>query len=222
MIGVFVMSAVFHLFCNCSLVFLDRLNLMRVVLAFSLLLIFTRMEVLGGPPSSPNSGPEIGSQVSSFYVRAVTGPQAGKTVCYVCRNGDRPVIMVFLRQLSPEASRLLKRIDIFVNDHRADGLRCFVVLLSDSQQKDSALLQTIAFDEKIELPLTIANKSLIGPTTRNLAPESDVSVVLYHRLKVVDLLTYDAGKCNDHACDTVISATEELLRDNSTRGRDSP
>ena len=43
--------------------------------------------------SSAASG-KVGDEVPSFYVRTVTGPLAGKSVCYVCRHGDRPVAMV--------------------------------------------------------------------------------------------------------------------------------
>ncbi len=51
--------------------------------------------------SSTASG-KVGEEVPSFYVRTVTGPLAGKSVCYVCRHGDRPVVMVLLRELGPE------------------------------------------------------------------------------------------------------------------------
>src|SRR5690349_11031952 len=100
----------------------------------------------------------VAEEVPSFYVRAVTGPLAGKSVCYVCRNGDRPVVAVMLRELTPETTALLKDLDRTVNQHRADGLRCFAVLVTDSPQRDSARLQTLAFDEKIDLPLTLVSE----------------------------------------------------------------
>src|SRR4029079_15241118 len=90
--------------------------------------------IRGGEPAnqiaSPlASGPKVGEKVSTFYVRAVTGPLKSKSVCYVRRNGDRPVVMLFIRQITPELKTLLKGIDAEVDRSRASGLRSFGVFL---------------------------------------------------------------------------------------------
>ena len=156
------------------------------------------------------SGPEVGSTVVSFYVRAVTGPFAGKSVCYVCRNGDRPVVIVFLREIGPDATRLLKQLDATVNLHRAEGLRCFVVLFSEASQRDSARLQTLAFDEKLDIPLTLATETLSGAMTKNIAPNVVATVVLYEHLKVIDQFSYRPGECDEAACNAVTTAAKQL------------
>jgi hypothetical protein len=161
------------------------------------------------------SGPEIGSEVSSFYVRAVTGPLAGKSVCYVCRNGDRPVVMIFLRDLNADVSRLLKQLDTTVNRHRADGLRCFVVLLGEASQKDAARLQTLAFDEKLDLPLTLAGESLTGGGLQNLHPDADITAVLYDNRKVTASFAFGPGECDAAACKTVVNAAIALAETSS-------
>jgi hypothetical protein len=43
------------------------------------------------------SGPKTGSTINQFFVRAVTGPHRNRSVCYVCRYGSRPVVMVLLQ-----------------------------------------------------------------------------------------------------------------------------
>jgi hypothetical protein len=173
--------------------------------------------VSGELPPALKSGPEPGTTVSSFYVRAVTGSLAGKSVCYVCRNGDRPVVIVFLRDLDADATRLMKRLDATVNQHRADGLRCFVVLFSESSQKDSARLQTIAFDEKLDIPLTLATETLTGPMTRSIAAEATATVVFYDQLKVTECLSYRKGECDDTACKAVVTAAEQLAKRSSQK-----
>src|SRR5262245_44631175 len=102
------------------------------------------------------SGLKVGEKVPTFYVRAVTGPLKNKSVCYVCRNGDRPVVMLFVRQITPELKKLLKRIDGEVDEHRAAGLRSFGVFVANDSKEVLPQVQTLAFDEKINLPLTIA------------------------------------------------------------------
>ena len=50
------------------------------------------------------SGLAAGKEVPSFFVRAITGPQMNRSVCFVCRNGDRPVVMVMMRRLESGSS----------------------------------------------------------------------------------------------------------------------
>src|SRR5262245_11499857 len=92
-------------------------------------------------------GLRVGDKVPTFYVRAITGPLKNKSVCYVCRNGDRPVVMVLVRETSPELAKLLKGIDEQVDRHRADGLRSFGVFLAQDSQQLLPKVQTLAFDE---------------------------------------------------------------------------
>jgi hypothetical protein len=186
-------------------------------------MLSTVMSALSDEPLPPlKSGPAIGSEVTSFYVRAVTGPLAGKSVCYVCRNGDRPVVMVFLRELGTDTTRLLKRLDTTVNEHRAQGLRCFVVLLGESVRRDGAQLQTLAFDEKLDLPLTLAGESMTGANLTNITPDAAITVVLYDHLKVTERFSYRTGECNDSACRIVIAAAERLAQPPGERGVSAP
>lgn len=162
--------------------------------------------------SAGGVGSDGGSnEVPSFYVRAVTGPLAGKSVCYVCRNGDRPVVIVLLRELGPESTALLKDLDRTVNRHRAEGLRCFAVLLSDTAQRDSARLQTLAFDEKIDLPLTVAGETIVQGSTLAFPRESAVCVVAYQDRQVVHRYAFKSGNCDAAARREILAATERML-----------
>jgi hypothetical protein len=164
-----------------------------------------------GSTASAGSSDGASNEVPSFYVRAVTGPLAGKSVCYVCRNGDRPVVIVLLRELGPETTALLKDLDRTVNRHRADGLRCFAVLLSNTAQRDSARLQTLAFDEKIDLPLTIAGETIVQGSTLAFPRESAVCVVGYQDRQVVNRSSFKSGNCDAAARRDILAATEKML-----------
>ena len=153
------------------------------------------------------------SEVPSFYVRAVTGPLAGKSVCYVCRNGDRPVVIVLLRDLGPDTAPLLKDLDRTVNRHRADGLRCFAVLLTDTPQRDAARLQTLAFDEKIDLPLTVTGEATTQGSTLAFPRDSAVSIVTYQDRRIVERFLFKSGKCDESARQSIIAASERLLEE---------
>lgn len=133
----------------------------------------------------PVGGFQAGDKVPYFYVRAITGPLAGKSVCYVCRNGDRPVVMVLARRIIPVLSELLKQVDSAVDEHRADGLRGFGVFVDKDPRKLLPQVQTLSFNGKLTLPLTIAAAPAEGLGWRGLPEEVAVCVVLYRDQQVL-------------------------------------
>lgn len=164
-----------------------------------------------GEGVTPMEAMSAGDEIPSFYVRVVTGPQAGKSVCYVCRNGDRPVVLVLLKELGPDTAALLKDLDRSVNRHRADGLRCFAVFLTDTPQKDSARLQTLAFDEKIDVPLTLAGEAATQGSSVAVPVGATISVITYHDRRIVQRFSFKPGACDESARRSIISASEKLI-----------
>lgn len=159
--------------------------------------------------TSTNTG-KVGDEVPSFYVRTVTGPLAGKSVCYVCRHGDRPVAMVLLRELGPESTALLKDLNRTVEQHRADGLRCFAVLVTGTPQREAPRLQTLAFDEKLDLPLTLAGEAVAAEAALNVDPDAAITVVLYEGRRIVSRFAHRSGACDAAARREIVSAAEKL------------
>lgn len=178
------------------------------MLAFVLLALST--SVAGEPLQS---GLQVGDDVPQFYVRAVTGPLKGKSVCYVCRNGDRPVVMVLARQIDPELRKLLKELDDVVDSHRAVGLRCFGVFVGPDGRHLSPEIQTLSFDDKLDLPLTVAVAAAEGPTGQKLNPGAAVTVVLYRELKVVANFAYRPGELQREGREAILNRVGELAKE---------
>jgi hypothetical protein len=158
------------------------------------------------------SGPQVGEKVPTFYVRAVTGPLQSKSVCYVCRNGDRPVVMLFVRDVTPELRKLLKGIDELVDAHRAEGLRSFGVFVTRDTNTKELLpaVQTLGFEEKINLPLTISAAAGDGPTSHRLHPEAAVTVVLYREQTVAANFSFRDGELTAADVERVLAAVRKL------------
>lgn len=157
-----------------------------------------------------SSGRAIGERVPQFFVRAVTGPLSNKSVCYVCRNGDRPVAMVFLRDIVAGTPDLLKQLDQSVDQHRAEGLRGFCVLLSENQRSATSQLQTLSFDNQLSLPLTVASPQLEAPASQNLHPDAAVTVVLYQSQTVVSTHAFRADEVTTERVKELMSQVEAL------------
>lgn len=158
------------------------------------------------------SGMQVGERVSTFYVRAITGPLRNKSVCYVCRNGDRPVVMLFVRRMTPGLRELLKAVDTQVDEHRADGLRAFAVFFADERSDLPSAVQTLAFDEKLGMPLTISAAAVEGPAGQNLDPAAAVTVVIYRDLKVAANFAWRDADLTAEVLPRVIEAIEQLLK----------
>ena len=157
-----------------------------------------------------HSGLKVGERVHTFYVRAITGPLKNKSVCYVCRNGDRPVVMIFVRQITPELKRLLKGIDAEIDGHRAAGLRGFSVFLAGDGNELLPQVQTLAFDEKINLPLTIAAAPSDGSAGGTIHPDAAVTVMLYRDQTVTANFAYRALELQDREIDTILKGIRAL------------
>lgn len=158
-----------------------------------------------------DSGPKTGSTVHSFFVRAVTGPHRNRSVCYVCRYGARPVVMVFIQKVDPKLPELLKAIDKIVDANRVTGLRSFGVLVTDESSRAVPVLQTMAFDERIRMPLTAATTAVAGPGGNRLHREAATTVVLYREQKAVTNLAFRHGKLDEAATKQVLGGIKELL-----------
>lgn len=157
------------------------------------------------------SGPEVGAAVHAFFVRAVTGPLRNRSVCYVCRNGDRPVVMVFFQGVDPNAVKFMKMIDRMTDAGRVNGARSFGVLVTDNSGVVVPTLQTLAFDGKIEMPLTAATTAIAGPSSHSLNPDAATTVVLYRHQKVVASFGYRRGDLVDTEIERIQSEIEAFL-----------
>ncbi|MBS0262221.1 MAG: hypothetical protein JSS02_09750 [Planctomycetes bacterium] len=164
----------------------------------------------GEPARGLASGPQIGDKISTFYVRAVTGPLKSKSVCYVCRNGDRPVVMLFIRQITPGLQDLLKGLDAEIDRQRGVGLRGFGVFVPGEIPDLFSRVQTLSFDEKLNLPLTIAAAPADGSAGGAIHPEAAVTVVLYRDLIVKANFACRADELNAERIAEILEAVRQL------------
>lgn len=162
------------------------------------------------------SGPISGKEVPSFFVRAITGPQMNRSVCFVCRNGDRPVVMVVLRRLESGTPAMLKAIDELIDRRRADGLRAFGVMLSDEPSKVAPHLQTISFDEKLNMPLSVGPEALGERDSLSVDPAASATIVVYRQRKVLWTAALRSNELRDQTIRTrrtheIVEQAEKLL-----------
>ncbi|MEM9827381.1 MAG: hypothetical protein AAF958_12360 [Planctomycetota bacterium] len=134
--------------------------------------------------SDVKSGPKDGSRLGAFTVTKVAGcesdgVEAGKPLCYRCKNGDRPQVMVFTRTIDGKVGELLKKLDQAVADHEGDELRVFVNILDSD--KDAARAKAEKFAKSLNvknIPFVVPKDFKTGPRSYGINKKAEVTVTM--------------------------------------------
>jgi hypothetical protein len=123
------------------------------------------------------SGPD-GKIAGAFNVKAITGDQKGKELCYVCKyNGEsRPaVVLIFTQKADDNLVSVVKAVDEVQKNNK--DLGTVVVGVSGVADADFAKLQET---HKLTTPLTVAvDKD--GPSKYKLNKDAAMTVLVYKK-----------------------------------------
>ena len=121
------------------------------------------------------SGPQVGDAVGAFTVTKVAGNAddgfpVGRSGCYRCKTGSKPVVMVFARTGNESLAKLLKKIDEEVEEHQDEKLMSFVNMLgTDLESIKSRPRNSWRRTASSRLPLLCPKTPRMGrPTSRSL------------------------------------------------------
>jgi hypothetical protein len=160
--------------------------------------------------AEPKSGPQVGEAVPGpLHPLNLTGEHAGEKYCLYCQHGHSPVVAIFARQVTPELTRLIKRIDEATAKNNERMMGSYAVFLTDSEALP-AELKELAAKEKIE-NCVLAIDDPEGPKTYRIAPEAEVTVILYTELTVKANHAFKRGEFNDKAADAIVADLAKIL-----------
>jgi hypothetical protein len=143
------------------------------------------------------SGLRANQRPGPYTALVAVGPQRGQQHCFICEAGDKPLVIIFARQLSDPLGKLVHKLDKAVADHKAADLRGWVTFLADDQT---------AFDPQVvkwgqrhatgNVPLGIFEDP-VGPPTYLLAREADVTILLSVKQRVVANFAFRQGELDE-------------------------
>ncbi|WP_153555168.1 hypothetical protein [Roseimaritima sediminicola] len=156
-----------------------------------------------------------GDPIGAFYVTKVAGAEddgveAGQELCYRCRYGQRPMVMVFARKHSEQLNQLVGKLDQAVQSHSDEQLKGFVTLLggeADSLKKDAEKLASATNVKQV--PVVVAKDTKNGPRNYKLDADADVQVVIANNSQVVSNHAFAADKVD---VDAVMSDVEKAVK----------
>ena len=158
------------------------------------------------------SGLEAGEAPPAFNVKDVTGPSKGKSLCYRCQYGAKPVAAVFTREINAEVAALVKEIDASVGANKDKSMCAFVVLLTDDADAGAKELTKLAEDQKISnVPLTVFDGTA-GPEEYKIAKDAAVSVMLWSKSRVEANHAFADAKLSDEDVKKVTEDAKKIVK----------
>jgi hypothetical protein len=163
------------------------------------------------------SGPQVGDRVGAFTVTKVTGNPAdgvedGKHLCYRCKTGGKPVVMVFARSADEKLAKLLKKVEEEVAEHEDVKMMSFVNMIgSDADALKKAAADFCAKHDLKRIAFVVPDDVQHGPPDFKIAPDADVTVVCYREGKVQANHAFAKGGLTDDKIDAVVKASCALV-----------
>ena len=155
-----------------------------------------------------------GDPIGAFYVTKAAGAvddgvEEGEELCYRCRYGSRPMVMVFARDIGGKVPELVKSIDKAVAANEASRLKGLITLLGDDSSTLKSTATKIAAEASVnQVPVVIAKETMNGPSNYKLNPDVDVTVVVASDSQVVVTHTFEADSID---VKLVMNAVKEML-----------
>jgi hypothetical protein len=183
-------------------------------LSLAALMTLSLIATAGADDSASTDGLQAGDPIGVFYVTKVAGAvddevEPGETLCYRCRYGSRPMVMVFARDTGGRVPELLKAIEQSVGENEEARLKGIMTLIGE----DAATLKNDAgkIAEKVDaklVPVVVAKETKTGPLSYKISETADVTIVLANDSQVVNAQTFDAAKID---VSSIIGQVKEML-----------
>ena len=143
---------------------------------------------------------KTGDAVGVFYVTKVAGAdddgvKPGEDLCYRCRYGSSPMVMVFARRIGGRVPELVKRIDAAVSTHKESRLKGLITLMGENSSELRDAAGHVAEEAAVRnVPVTVAKEFKTGPLNYKLPSDAAVTVVVAKDSQVVNTHTFSADK----------------------------
>jgi hypothetical protein len=163
------------------------------------------------------SGPQPGERVGAFTVTKVAGNAndgvaEGKSLCYRCKMGNRPVVMIFARTADESLAKLIDELEEELKEHEADKLTGFVNMIGGDAESLKATAAKFVKDNGIErFAFVVPEDAENGPGNLNIAPEADLTVVCYKGGKVMASHAVKKGELNGDTIGAIVEASCSLV-----------
>jgi hypothetical protein len=126
----------------------------------------------------PVSGPKVGDVAKGFEVEVSTGDDAGKTLDLLKSFKDKPVLVIFVSEMTRPGFGLLKLLDKYGRLRQPEGLEVLIVRVTDDAAA-AARQSKVHFDQyDIKSTAGVARGGKAGPPDYGLSDEAQMTILL--------------------------------------------
>lgn len=159
------------------------------------------------------SGLKQGERIGAFDVVKCAGAEddgvaIGKTLCYRCKYGTRPMVMVFTRN-PEEVAGLVKKLDGVVAQNSDKGLKDFVNVLANDREVAEKQAKKIGQGSK-NVPVVVPVEFENGPANYGINPKVATTVIIAENGKVTASLALDS--VDEQAASKILSEVQNLVK----------
>ncbi len=185
-----------------------KLTVATVVVALFAMVSFVSAEEI-------KSGLQAGALIGPFDVTKLAGAEddgvsVGDNLCYRCKNGGRPQVMIFTRSSDEQVVKLVQKLDSALSDNSSKQLRAFVNVIGEDKAVATKEAKKLASSSKAkEVPFVVPNEVENGPGDYGLNAKAAVTVILAEGGKVKANHAFASAK--DVSVDAVIADLAKIL-----------
>ena len=163
------------------------------------------------------SGLEPGAVIGAFDVLKCAGAtddgvKVGAQLCYRCKYGTRPMVMVFARTPGEPVAKLAQELDSAVAKNSDKQLKAFVNLLgSDREQMEAAAKELGTKNKLANVPVVVPVEFENGPDNYGINPKADVTVIVAKGGKVTANHAFAKGELNEKSIEKILAEVPKLV-----------
>lgn len=173
--------------------------------------------VSGAQAAELKSGPQAGEEVGAFEVvkvagNAEDGVKEGDKLCYRCKLGSRPVVMIFARKPDANLAKLVGQLDKVVADNGEKKMASFVNLIGTDAEHGKAAAAKLVKDSKASnIAVVVPADQPNGPAEYKISADADVTVLIYKEGVVKANHALPAGGLTDAVVKKIVADTNAIL-----------
>jgi hypothetical protein len=163
------------------------------------------------------SGPAAGDGIGAFQVLKIGGAdedgvEVGKQLCYRCKYGARPQVMVFTRTTGGEIANLTKELNAAVAANAEKDLTAFVNVMNADTAAAEKAAKELAAAGSAKVPVVVPVENENGPANYGINPDAEVTVLIANKMKVVASHGYAPGKFDAAAVKAIVEEVKGAIK----------
>jgi hypothetical protein len=159
------------------------------------------------------SGIQPGEAIGAFNVikcagAAEDGVKDGTSLCYRCKYGGKPMVMVFTRKVDKNVESLVAKLDESVGKNK--GLTAFVNVLGTDSDAAAKTAKKLGAGSK-NVPVVVPVESENGPADYGINAKAQITVLIAKDGKVVANHAL-AGDLDEKTAAAILADSEKLVK----------